>query len=62
MTGTGRVWQKPELIVLSRSTAEEKVLSSCKTNSNGGTGYANFNLSCYWGVSVCYSCEGASAS
>jgi hypothetical protein len=62
MTGTGRVWQKPELIVLSRSTAEEKVLSSCKTNSNGGTGYAGSNLSCYWGTGACEGCEGAAAS
>ena len=62
MTDTGRVWQKPELIVLSRSTAEEKVLSSCKTNSNGGTGYNNSNLSCYWGTGACNSCQGASAS
>ena len=61
MIGIGRVWQKPELVVLSRSTAEEKVLTACKTLMAGGTSEAGVNTSCYWGVD-CQSCSSEAAS
>jgi hypothetical protein len=35
MTDTGRAWQKPELIILSRSHAEERVLAACKHPGTG---------------------------
>ncbi len=35
-----KTWEKPELIVLVRSNAEELVLTHCKTESGGGSALA----------------------
>jgi hypothetical protein len=37
-----KIWQKPELIVLTRSTPEEAVLTACNRNADsGGKGCAD---------------------
>jgi len=34
-----KIWQKPQLIILSRGRSEEKVLEHCKGNGDGGPVY-----------------------
>lgn len=36
MTGDGRVWRKPLLIVIERANAQESVLSSCRSMTVAG--------------------------
>ena len=47
MDKNGKVWQKPELIVLVWSKPEEAVLVSCKTSADPGMGiWGNAAWSC----------------
>ena len=50
-----RIWQKPKLVILARSTPEESVLTTCKS-SKAGTGPHNSNGACY----CMSSCSGTS--
>ena len=60
MTGTGRVWQKPELIVVIHSLPEENVLSTCKTYA-GASGFNSTDTRCSLLV-VCTSCDAEGGS
>jgi hypothetical protein len=56
-----RIWRKPQLVVLARSTPEEAVLTICKSTTAGsGNSFNHSNCQKGPGNGNCNICAGAS--
>ena len=60
MNGEKKMWEKPELAVLLRSSPEEAVLTACKYPSQ--IGGSTFNGGCHTFAVVCIACDALGSS
>jgi hypothetical protein len=58
----GKKWQKPELVVLTRSNPEEVVLAACKTGASSGTGGPGYTQACCLQFMNCSICSDSTGS
>ena len=56
-----KAWQTPNLVILGRGKAEERVLAQCKTGANPG-GPADNDAGCYITGTFCGECSSFDAS